>query len=493
MKTPAFVFDYSETCNNIKQLASTPAEGIKRIASDADKAANAYYAGRERPQLLWVRRTGVDDRADSLLSILKGASMDGLSEEAFFVGSITRDLNAMRNLSFDKQTGSINHLAARLEYMLTLAFFRYAAGQRFGFCNPYKTFNHLDVEKQDSVRKFTIYRGLYDADTELPTDSFFTELRHWITEGQTGSRLQQLQPTDKIYHTLKEQLHGTTDEELRIKILCNMERRRWRARQPLNEGEKRIVVNIPAFELYAYGGDSVTSMKVVCGAVTTKTPQLNSNIEWMEVNPVWVIPKSIVEHDVSRHAGDESYFERNRYDIFERATNQQFGIAEVSRAMLLSGKYKVVQRGGAGNSLGRIVFRFKNKFSVFLHDTSTPSAFLRESRAASHGCVRVSRPFDLSQFVLEQPEEWLSDRIRIAMGIAPETDRGKAYVRNHTPEECNKIVGYVPVKPRVPIYIIYQTMWPDTNGVMTQWPDIYGYDNIIMKQIAPYIDGSKNI
>ena len=137
----------------------------------------------------------------------------------------------------------------------------------------------------------------------------------------------------------------------------------------------------------------------------------------MEVNPQWVIPMSIIEDDVAKRAGDTTYFNRNRYHIFDRQTNKELPVTEVSKAMLLSGKYRVAQEGGAGNSLGRIIFRFKNNFSVFLHDTSNPGAFERSQRSMSHGCVRVAKPFNLCQFVLgEDADEWLMDRIRISMG-----------------------------------------------------------------------------
>ncbi len=154
--------------------------------------------------------------------------------------------------------------------------------------------------------------------------------------------------------------------------------------------------------------------------------------------------------------------------------------------MILSGNYRVAQDGGAGNSLGRIVFRFKNKYSVFLHDTSTPGAFSRASRALSHGCVRVSKPFDLAHFVLNTSDDWLLDRIRISMDMPPQTDQGKKYLSKH-PNSEHKLIGYVPVKPHVPLYIIYYTIWPDQDGVMQTWPDVYNYDNVIWEHLRPYL------
>lgn len=57
--------------------------------------------------------------------------------------------------------------------------------------------------------------------------------------------------------------------------------------------------------------------------------------------------------------------------------------------MLISGAYGIAQRGGKGNALGRIIFRFDNNFSVFLHDTNSKGVFGQEDRGVSHGCIRI--------------------------------------------------------------------------------------------------------
>ena len=59
-----------------------------------------------------------------------------------------------------------------------------------------------------------------------------------------------------------------------------------------------------------------------------------------------------------------------------------------------------------------MIFRFKNNFSVYLHDTSNPALFSANDRLASHGCVRVQRPYDLAVFLLEDKDEVLLDKIK---------------------------------------------------------------------------------
>ena len=144
------------------------------------------------------------------------------------------------------------------------------------------------------------------------------------------------------------------------------------------------------------------------------------------------------------------------------------------------------QHGGAGNSLGRIVFRFPNNFSVYLHDTNNRSAFQRERRTLSHGCIRVEKPFDLAMFIMPDMSEWDADRLRISMDMRPQTERGRAALKKMKDEGVKqpyRLMNYRDVSPRVPVYIIYHTAYPNPEtGSVELWPDIYGYDKVIAKQ-----------
>lgn len=466
MKSPAFVFDVQDIRSHLNALTGDHAE----------------------QPLLWIDRCGTDQRVDSLLAYLQQVGEIGFSEQVFHVKAIENDLRRLRTLDFDDDKNQASKVAARLEYHLTKACVSYCKGQRFGFVNPHRLFNNLDIEKQDSTRRYVKYRGLFDVSMDLPNEHYATEVKSIIMHDSIVEYLQEIQPRDPFYARLKTMLSQATDPAERQRIIVNMERCRWRRRQPLTDTGKRIVVNIPAYHLYAYSPGEMLDMRVVCGAFGTKTPQLSSNIEYMQVNPQWVIPKSIIENEVARRAGDSAYFARNRYDIVDKTTNQTLDARYVSRQQLLSGNYRVAQKGGAGNSLGRIVFRFKNNFSVYLHDTSNPSAFQRASRAMSHGCVRVAEPFELARFVLDNPDEWLFDRIRIAMGLSAETEQGIEWLNAHPDQETrNKIISYVPVSPRVPLYIIYYTLWPDENGVLQTWSDVYGYDKVMWNQLKAFV------
>ena len=471
-----FVFDSQAVRQSLAELA-----GQEKGKLEADKQTRRFYQNNEQG-LVWLSGKGISNQADVLVKWLKEAEKEGLAEEAFATNEIEHDLNWMRTRQFDsipKGADSIvediNRVAARLDYQLTKACMRYVTGQRYGYVHPQHVFNYNG--------------GMFDTETEHPDSAFFAGLLDRIESGDVDDGyLRECQPQDAFYKQLKQMLPQAADEAARKRIICNMERRRWREVKPIVESEKRVVVNIPAFHLYAYGGDTLLHMKIVCGATTTKTPLLTSEIEWMEVNPQWIIPMSILKKDVAHRAGDSAYFARNRYNIYEKSSNKQMAIGEVTRDMLLSGKYRVAQESGNHNSLGRLVFRFKNSHSVFLHYTSNPGAFNRERRAISHGCVRVQRPFELASFVLDNPDEWLLDRIGISMGLKARTEQGRRAVANHRAEDGDiKLIGYVPIKPHVPLYIIYYTLWPDEQGVLQEWPDIYGYDNLMWNYLKPFV------
>jgi murein L,D-transpeptidase YcbB/YkuD len=230
-------------------------------------------------------------------------------------------------------------------------------------------------------------------------------------------------------------------------------------------------------------------MRICCGTTTNKTPLLSSLITYMQVNPDWIVPQNIVKSDFLRHAGDSAYFARNRYYIVERSTGDTLTAANVTAEEMESGQLRIGQKGGCNNSLGHIVFRFTNDFGIYLHDTNNRRVFDNERRTLSHGCVRVEKPFELACFMLPEADEWLQDRLRISMNIAPVTDRGKEYLKEHDDDEKPlRLIGYQDITPSVPLYIIYYTAYPNpaTNELQT-WPDIYGYDKAIVKEMAPFL------
>ena len=430
---------------------------------------------------LWYSRMGVVGEADSLLSYLRRElPQSGLDTTAFFLPEIAEDLGVVRALAFDSLEQDINDLLPRLDYHLSKAYVRYAVGQRYGFVRPAKLMNKL-FKKADSDE----YAKLFDEEVKEPDyESVISQL---VSDGRMDF-LTTSAPNSSLYKTLQHELSTATGKEARRRLAVNMERCRWQMSRP-DDHEKAVLVNIPAQQLWAVGEDSVLDMRICCGATTTKSPLLHSTISHIQVNPDWIIPQNIVKSDIVRHAGDTAYFARNHYYIVERSSGDSLDVADVSSDQLASGTLRVGQHGGPGNSLGRIVFRFNNNFSVYLHDTNNRGAFKREKRTLSHGCIRVEKPFDLARFLLPDLDEWDQDRLRLSMDLPPETDQGKEYLEENAEEPRPfHLMTYHEVSPRVPVYIIYYTAYPNpATGIVQTWPDLYGYDKAIASAIECFL------
>ena len=470
LKTPVFELSPEQVQSTINKMGQV---GRDSLSPDC-RTALYYHQGNG---LLWIDRQGITPMADTLVQCLHELSNIGLSETYFKVKEIEEDIQRYRSLDFDQQH-KVSDIAARLDYNLTRAYLQYASGQRYGFVNPRAAIG-----------------GMYDVAIERPNEAFYQSAFRKVLADSVGEFLRAAEPQTSLYSQLKRQLVDSTSDASRRRILINMERCRWRDKRPMPTTGKRIVVNIPAFMLYAYGPNSSMEMRIGCGKVITKTPLLSSAIEYMQVNPEWNIPQSIVNNDVLHHAGDSGYFARHRYYIADRSTGKKVPIGSVSSSMLASGKYRVSQDGGRGNSLGRIVFRFKNNFSVYLHDTSTPGFFQNAWRGVSHGCVRVQRPFDLACFLLGNTvDEWTLDKIRISMDIPPVTEQGSEYVRTHSGgmdengrRLPHRLVATLQVTPHVPLYITYYTLYPDLSGRIQSYPDVYGYDQSVWTHLKRFI------
>ena len=458
-------------------------DSLMRNDSDrytADLRTRKYY--QNEGGFLWITRHGVDERADSLLGYLRMVEDMGFDRRKFYVDEIDRDLQMLRHLELGGENPTINKVLARLEYRLTKAYLRYAVGQQFGFMNPTYVLNRMDTlapNPYDTIIRPVRYRALFDVKMAHADNSFYALALRKIRNDSVASFLHSVQPINPIYYQMKQRLGmllrtGRLSKAMKAKLLCNMERCRWRQEDNPWQHQKYVMVNIPSFHLIAVDHTDTLLMRIGCGADKTKTPLLNSRIHLMQLNPDWYMPRSIILHDMVRHLGNHAYFKARNYYIREVSTGKEVSLGSVNRAMLLSGAYGVAQRGGKGNALGRIIFRFDNNFSVYLHDTNSKGVFGQEDRGVSHGCIRVEKPYELAVFLLAEKKQKLMDQIRYSMTADSLVDR-------------KLIVKSVKVSPQVPLFIAYYTLYPMAGGKMVEYPDVYGYDKVTYEMLKKYL------
>lgn len=438
----------------------------------ADKYVKQYYASGQ--PFVWISRSGVDWQADSLVVLLEQMPFFGLSEQCFGVAEIKEDLRRIRELDFGG-ADDINTVFGRVEYRLTKALLRYACGQRYGYIRPNEVLNRLELN--DTVKSKS-FKQLYDVPVESADENFVKEILSAQRKRRLCRFLQEIQSDDSVYHRLVVAYRQVTDHELKRKIAVNIERSRWRTERPTG---KYVWVNLAGMNLVAINenrGDTLM-MKVCCGSVKHKSPLLISKIERMDLNPYWIVPYSIIKKEIAPlHAQSESYFSRNKIRIFDKDTGEEVDPTTVTASMLTSGRYRLRQDNGEGNSLGRLIFRFPNNFSVFLHDTDNKRAFGRENRAVSHGCIRVEKPLELALFLWENTDRKAIDKLRTEIGLPPLDGPKEPEDKEDVPK-----VGTRRFDTPVPIFIDYYTVYPNIRSGMDYYSDIYGYDKALQEKL----------
>ena len=258
-----------------------------------------------------------------------------------------------------------------------------------------------------------------------------------------GVAIEALAPKTPTYRALRQALEvsrsGTTTR-LR-EIVVNLERERWLPRRlPAN----RVWVNVADQRLVLYRDDQpVFSTSVIVGRdeMRNQSPEFQVPIDGILFNPPWNIPDDIAEGILSKARQDPNY------------------LAQHKMVRLPDGG--VQQLAGPGSALGHLMFEMNNRFDVYLHDTPSKNLFARDNRRISHGCIRVENPRKLAALLMQQS----TDEIDQTIATGGTTRRA------------------LPVP--VPVFIVYETAFADSDGKLQFRPDPYGRDAEIWQYLTP--------
>ena len=301
-----------------------------------------------------------------------------------------------------------------------------------------------------------------------------------------------------------------TPQEYLNKIKVNLERFRW---IDYSDTARYILVNIPDFRLYTIeDGKEVFDIKVCTGRrryvnfekqyslyKQTKnwknkpddweTPRIYSRISYLVLNPTWTVPSSIMREEiVSKLKKDSTYLETANFRVYKdgiRISPLDVKIHDFSVSKL---PFIIIQDPGPGNALGKIKFMFDNPFGIYLHDTPTRAPFSSSNRAVSHGCVRVEKPLQLAEYLLNNNSNWNIDFLKIEIG-SKVSDNSIVEEFMQKRAELRKNASYgktteVKLDKNIPLFIDYYTAWVDENGIVNFRDDVYREDAILLKYLT---------
>lgn len=270
-------------------------------------------------------------------------------------------------------------------------------------------------------------------------------------QGENG-----LKPDGVIGRATVRAMVGESNDARIAKVQVAMEQIRW---LPADLGQRYVLINQPAFMAYYHNdGQEQFGMKVVVGSKANQTYFFQDEIQTVEFNPYWGVPQSIIVNEMlPKLRRDPSYLDRLGYEV------QVGGRAVSSTSVNWFGSTNAVsvrQPPSSDNALGDLKILFPNAHAIYMHDTPAKSFFNRDMRALSHGCIRLVDPRRMAAAVLGTSVDKVNEQIAAGKNRAVQ----------------------VPVK--IPVYIAYFTAWPDKNGKVQFFDDVYDRDSYVQKAFA---------
>lgn len=245
-------------------------------------------------------------------------------------------------------------------------------------------------------------------------------------------------------------------------LIVNLERLRWMPRDYQTATHLEVNIAENALRLFE-GARSVQTMRVIVGIKGLhQTPVFHGRMRYLFFRPYWNVPPKIARDEVVPEAlADPGKIVRENYEIvpeFEVGPEKALPATPENLQKVAAGKLSIRQGTGPKNALGLVKFIFPNDNSVYLHDTPNHALFQATDRDFSHGCVRVSKPDQLAEFVLRPNGNWDLSAIQTAMKDASKPNRR------------------VDLKSSVPVYLVYWTSTIMDDGRVRFDQDIYGHD-----------------
>ncbi|HVN72555.1 MAG TPA: L,D-transpeptidase family protein, partial [Desulfomonilia bacterium] len=243
-------------------------------------------------------------------------------------------------------------------------------------------------------------------------------------------------------------------------IRVNLERARWVLHDP---GDTNVFVDIAGYRVFFERDNKIIwSCKAQVGQPYRNTPVFRSVITNIELNPSWVVPPSILIKDVLPAVKKDPSYLRKKHLMVIDERNHEVNPKSINWSLYPDRDfpYRLKQNPGPENSLGQIKINFPNEYLVYMHDTPHKELFAEEVRTFSSGCIRLEKPFELAELLLNDHSKWNLQSIMEA------AKPGKTRIIN--------------LSTPVTIILFYWTVEVDDNGVVYFSSDPYQRDKAVL-------------
>jgi murein L,D-transpeptidase YcbB/YkuD len=242
-------------------------------------------------------------------------------------------------------------------------------------------------------------------------------------------------------------------------IQVNLERARVLRDIP----DTAVIVDIAGFEVSLFrDGQRLFQGRAVVGRPYRSTPVFSDTITYIEFNPTWTVPPTILKRDVlPAIKRDPDYLKQKNMQVLTRdEVEVDPGAVDWQLYPQQSFPYMIRQRPGPDNALGRLKIMFPNEHMVYLHDTPSRELFNRSERTFSSGCIRVEHVEQLAELLLDDPGQWNLATIDATI------DRRQT--------------RRVSLREPMPVYLAYWTVQVQDNGEVQFKHDPYQRDVLIL-------------
>ncbi len=245
------------------------------------------------------------------------------------------------------------------------------------------------------------------------------------------------------------------EERLRA-VRVAMERERWLSS---DRGARHIWVNLTDFSSRIVDHDEIpleTSSIVGERAGNRQTPEFSEDMTYLEINPDWTVPRSMIARDYLPGLQANPYA-HPQFEVVDRNGRViDRGSVNFAQYNARTFPFNLRQPPGPNNALGRVKFMFPNPYAIYLHDTPDQGLFNTRVRAHSNGCVRLEDPFEFAYELLGAQESDPQARFHSVL------DSGQQ--------------KRVFLDDPVPVHLVYRTAFTDKRGALNFREDVYGRD-----------------